>query len=66
MHSNNEKLVRKKWDEDKCTKVRYPSHTKEKGKIGRIENVLTIQEVESLKYLRIQINQSIRTETHHK
>ena len=50
MHPNNEKLVRWKWDEDKWTKVKYPSYTEEKGEIGRIENALNIPEVESYKY----------------
>ena len=39
---------------------------KKMGKIGRIENALNLREVESYKYLGVQINQSIRTYTHHK
>ena len=35
-------------------------------KIGRIENIITIPEVESYKYLGVQINQSIQTDTHYK
>ena len=39
---------------------------KKNGKIGKIENSLNIPEVESYKYLGVQINQFIRTDTHHK
>ena len=39
---------------------------KKKDKIYRIENTLNIPEVENFKYLGIQLNKSLRTDTRNK
>ena len=63
-------IVKNWWEENEMKVNEHKSGIlrilKKKDKIDRIENILNIPEVENFKYLGIQLNKSLRTDTRNK